>query len=289
MDSYFLRAMHIGSQYVIPISLERHADHVRARQCLVDAGEFERRYELVLGNFLAFEDFCAHWALRGEIEMDHSYERWATVIMDANRHILNLLSSARTYIDQVVRDFELFGTKREFKIRAKMLMKEAYDTSKDYRIVDQLRNRVQHQALPVDGMSSSIGPTADKSETMMFYCEKARIAADQGKFKQRVLDECDDKIDLRALMRGCMTEMSRIHIALRELVNKECERSRGIITSAIAEYAAEQEDKSSSTSVIGLASVVMRDDKIVESVPLLLNWDDTRVKLASKNRFTLKF
>lgn len=209
--------------------------------------------------------------------------------MDANRHILNLLSSARTYIDQVVRDFELFGSKREFKIRAKMLMKEAYDTSKDYRIVDQLRNRVQHQALPVDGMSSSIGPTADKSETMMFYCEKARIAADQGKFKQRVLDECDDKIDLRALMRGCMTEMSRIHIALRELVNKECERSRGIITSAIAEYAAEQEDKSSSTSVIGLASVVMRDDKIVESVPLLLNWDDTRVKLASKNRFTLKF
>lgn len=72
MGSYFLRAMHIGPQYVIPISSERHAEHVRARQCLVDAGEFERRYELVLGNFLSFEDFCAHWALRGEIEMDHS-------------------------------------------------------------------------------------------------------------------------------------------------------------------------------------------------------------------------
>jgi hypothetical protein len=33
----------------------------------------------------------------------------------------------------------------------------------------------------------------------------------------------------------------------------------------------------------------MRDEKIAEFVPLLLNWDDTRVKLAQKNRFTVKF
>lgn len=289
MDSHYLRALHFGPQSVIPISLERHADHVRARQCLVDAGEFERRYELVLGNFLAFEDFCAHWMLRGEIEMDHSYDRWATVIMDANRHILNLLSSGRTYLDQVVRDFKLFGSEGEFMTRAEELMKEAYDVSKEYRLVAQLRNRVQHRALPVDGMDSSIGPPADKTQPMMFYCYKAKIAADRGRFKQRVLDECDDKIDLRAAMRGCMTQMSGIHIALRKLVNKECERSRGIITSAIAEYSAEQEKKSSSTPGIGLASVVMREGKIAESVPLLLNWDDTRVKLAEKNRFAIKF
>ncbi len=288
MDSYFLRALHIGPQYVIPISAERHAEHVRARQCLVDAGEFERRYELLLGNFLAFEDFCAHWTLRGNIEMDHGYDRSAMLILEANRHVLNLLSSGKTYLDQVVRDFKLFGGTGEFETRARMLMKEAYDSSKDYRIMGQLRDRAQHRALPVDSISSSVGRTADKSEAMVFYCDKANIVADQGKFKQRVLDECDDKIDLRALMRGCMTQMCGIHVALRELVNKECERSRCIIKSAIAEYAAKQEDKSSPPG-LAVASVVMRDEEIADSALLLLDWDDTRLKLAGKNRFKIKF
>jgi len=138
-------------------------------------------------------------------------------------------------------------------------------------------------------MESNIRPPADKSQTMMFYCDKAKIAADRGKFKKRVLDESDDKIDLRAVLRGYMTQMSGIHIALRTLVNAECERSRGIVTSAIAEYSAEQEGKLTSTPGIGLASVVMRDEKIAESVPLLLNWDDTRVRLAQKNRFAIRF
>lgn len=289
MDSYYLRALHIGPQNIIPISLERHTDHVRARHCLIDAGDFERRYELLLGNFLAFEDFCAYWLLRGDIEMDHSYDRWATVILEANRHILNILSSGRTYLDQVVRGFKHFGSEGEFGLRAEELMKTAYDGSKDYRLVNELRNQAQHRALPVDGMESSIRPPADKSQTMMFYCDKAKIAADRGKFKKRVLDESEDKIDLRAVLRSYMTQMSGIHIALRTLVNAECERSRGIVTSAIAEYSAEQKDKLTSTPGLGLASVIMRDGKIAESVPLLLNWDDTRVKLAEKNRFAVRF
>jgi len=184
MDSYFLRAMHIGPQNVIPISLERHTDHVRARQCLIDAGDFERRYELLLGNFLAFEDFCAYWQLRSNVETDHSYERWAGVILEAGRHILNVLASGRTYVDQVVRDFKLFGSEGEFNGRARELMSTAYDLSKDYRLVNELRNRAQHRALPVDGMESNNRPSAAEAQTMMFYCDKAKISTDRGGFKK---------------------------------------------------------------------------------------------------------
>lgn len=56
---YFLRAAHIGPQTIVEISKARYELLGKARRTLVDAGAFEERYELLLGNFTAFEMFCA--------------------------------------------------------------------------------------------------------------------------------------------------------------------------------------------------------------------------------------
>jgi hypothetical protein len=101
MDSYQLRGAHIGPQNVIEITADRHASYVKARHCLIDAGNFERRYELMMGNFLAFEEFCAVSHLRDEMRMDWGYESGDALIMEANRHIINVFTSGKTYVDQV--------------------------------------------------------------------------------------------------------------------------------------------------------------------------------------------
>lgn len=54
-------------------------------------------------------------------------------------------------------------------------------------------------------------------------------------------------------------------------------------------YAAAQKDpKPLPNGGVGIESVYMRDGTIVESVPLLLKWDDTRKRLAEKNRYPIK-
>lgn len=289
MTEYRLRGMHIGPQIEVPISAERHAEHVRARQCLVDAGDFERRYELLKGNFLAFEDFCTQWDLRSSVNSDYGYELWAGVILEADRHIMNLLSTGRTYVDQVIRDFKIFGGEGHFAAKATELLKAAHGRSFDYRFIYELRNWVQHRALPVDGIDPAIRPKREHNQMALFYTSKQRIIEDRGTFKPSVLEEAPDKVDLRAVLRGYMAEMSGIHIALRAIVNAECAHSREVIERAKSDYVdAQEDDDTSGNRAIGLASVAINDDDIIDAIPLLLDWDDARVKLAAKNRFPIK-
>jgi hypothetical protein len=75
------------------------------------------RYELMIANFLAFEEFCAVAHLRNKVRMDWGYESGDAVIMEANRHIINVFTSGKAYTDQVVRDFDLLAVKAHSPIR----------------------------------------------------------------------------------------------------------------------------------------------------------------------------
>ncbi|MGY5940658.1 hypothetical protein [Stenotrophomonas forensis] len=283
MDTYQLRGAHIGPQTILEISSDRHIALVKARHCLIDAGSFERRYELLMGNFLAFEEFCAVSNLRSELRRDWSYESGDALLMEANRHIVNLFTSGKTYVDQVARDFKSFGEEGEFARHAKNLASLAYDNSLAYRITCQLRDRSQHRALPVDGQEGGRGEHG-------LYAAKEKIAADRGKFKKSILDETPDRIYLRKILREYMQQVNGIHLALRLLVNAHVESSRLVIEAAIAEYGEAQQGRNhTSTTGIGLESCRYHGQSLVEAVPLLLNWDDLRLALVRKNGFKIRF
>lgn len=286
MDSYSIRGLYYGPQHIIETDADQHAAHVRARHCLIDAGSFERRFELLRGNFKAWEEFCAVTQLGFELDNAVGYEDGDELIMEANRHILNVFSSGKTYVDQVGRDFDFLG-EDAFAAHVKKLLNDAHARSLDYRLVYNLRNRAQHRALPVDGFDA--GTKTEDKESVAFYCSKAAIAADPGKFKKTVLEEAPDKIDMRSILRGYMSEVSGVHIALRAKVRPVVDHSRTLFTESIKAYTAAQADpKRVSKTGIGLFSVHMRGDTIVEQIPLLLDWDNKRMKLAEKNRYPIK-
>lgn len=286
VDIFQIQTGRYGGQRVVEITADEHADHRMARHCLIDAGNFERRFELLLGNFLAWEEFCAVSQLRFELIKDIGYEQGDILIMEANRHIINVFTSGKTYIDQVKQDFKFLGEDGAFSKHAVALTKAAYDRSLFYRLTYELRNRSQHRALVVDGMNA--GSPKDGKETIAFHCFKAKIAED-GKFKKSVLEEAPEKIDLHAMLRGYMTEVSGIHIALRAKVRQEVDRSRALFAASIKRYAAAQQDpKDVSKDGVGVEAIHIRDDTVVEAVPLILKWDNTRKKLAEKNRYPIK-
>ncbi|TBV69759.1 hypothetical protein [Pseudoxanthomonas winnipegensis] len=287
MDTYQIRAGWLGPQHAIDISAEDYAAHVRARHCLIDAGSFERRYELLLGNFMAWEEFCAVSQLRFEIDHAIGYEEGDRLIMDANRHALNVFSSGKTYVDQVGRDFDILGPDLGFSAHAKRLIGDAHDRSLEYRLTYQLRNHTQHRALPIDGCDA--GTKSGDKESISFYCSKAKIVEDIGNFKKSVLDEAPDKIDLRKILRGYITQLSGVHIALRAKVRPDVDSSRALFVQSIKTHASAQSDpKKLPKGGVGIEAVHLRDGTQVEAVPLLLKWDDTRKRLAEKNRYPIK-
>lgn len=280
---YFLRGAHIGPQTIIEISDARYELLANARRTLVDAGAFEQRYELLLGNFTAFEMFCAEVSLRGTFEFEFRYGKWAEVLSAANRHAINFLTTARLFADHVVRDFKHLALPEPFADAAKRLLSEAYDATLGYQFVCELRNHVQHRAVAVHGIKGR-SKGASWSEASMIYCQKKLILEDRGAFKMRVLDQLEDHIDVLAMFRDYMVSVSRVQLALRELIRQACADSREAIEVAMKDYAsAQEEDETVRGRVIGLTAVKGGVGNFSEPVPLILEWDDARVAWGDKN------
>lgn len=285
MHSYQLRTAYVARQKLVEISAERHAELVRARKCLIDAGNFERRYALLVGNFLAIEEFTAVVYLREEVVFDIGYEGGDAVLLEANRHVINFFTSAKSYVDQVNSDFKLIGGEGWFHKRAEKELNEAFDRSIHYRISDQLRGRAQHRAMPVEGYDA--GPDPKGMAGVWFYATKKTLAAD-GKFKKKTLEEAPDKIYFRKTLRGYMHEISAVHIALRKLIWGDVGACRAAIEAAIEGYRLAQGERGVvSPTGIGVESAHYENERLVDAIPLLLNWDDNRLKLAERHGSTI--
>src|SRR3546814_605383 len=132
---YYLRRHAIGPQVMVEIDQARYERLVASRRTLMDALSFEQRYELLLGNFTAFEMFCAELSVRSNFEFDFRYETWAIVLVDANRHALNFLATARQYADQLVRGFKHLDRSEPFSETADRLLSNAYAEAVEYQFV----------------------------------------------------------------------------------------------------------------------------------------------------------
>ncbi|CAD0336486.1 hypothetical protein [Xanthomonas hortorum] len=142
---YFLRRASIDPQFLIEIEETRYTLLANARKTLIDAGTFEQHYELLLGNFKAYEIFCAQVSLQSSIEIAFGYDTWGEILSEANRNVINFLTTTKMYADQVGRNFKHVELGESFSKQAARLLSEAYDISLAYRFLYELRNHVQHR------------------------------------------------------------------------------------------------------------------------------------------------
>lgn len=90
---YWLYRRAIGPQIPIEISEARYKELASARLTLTDAASFEQKYDLLLGNYMAFESWAATYSIGAVVTFDHSYDAAIKTFGEANRHVMNLLSS----------------------------------------------------------------------------------------------------------------------------------------------------------------------------------------------------
>lgn len=279
-ERFWLRRQSIGPQTPLEISKERYEEITAARLTLIDAKNFEERYEMVIGNFLEFERFIADFSLRTHIEADFSYRKASTIFLESNRLVMNLLTTFKSYVDQTPQDFKHLPTAFEKKFQE--TASSIYDKSFAYRFASALRNHTQHYSPPVHAARTG-GTRVDWIDKGLFFCKKQELA-ENPKFKKPVLDEINDEVDLKTIFRELMEHLSRMHIKLREFLHESVQTARSRIEEAMKSFVDAQ---GKSCTAIGLAAVKEFDGKFSSISPILLDWDETRIELIDKNRNVL--
>jgi hypothetical protein len=200
-----------------------------------------------------------------------------------NVAFVNILTAARLYVDQIASKTQACDPSRPGLAEyIKKLLGTEYDESKSYRFMEALRNHVQHAGLPVASvLYGSRRNKEDAYERLEYHMEvmasKESLLENAG-FKERALEGFPDKIDLIAATREYVEALSRVQASARSSTASSVSNARQEISATVEQYAAAYGKKP-----VGLAAIQEDNGSWIETVPLLLDWDDIRQNLEKRN------
>jgi hypothetical protein len=283
MTEYNLRTNVLGNVPEISIDEKSYQALRHARNVLINGFAIEEKYEILISNYLEFEkrilSATAECMVRAPVEYSDFFE----VRLDLNIRLVNLLTSARLYVDRLGRDVRgCLPERGDIETTVKSLLSAECDAHLEYRFMEALRNHVQHYGLPIHWASSGARWTSLEPDGLMEYsiniaAERKRLTED-GKFKRKILEELPDRNDLKAALRRYMECLGNIHAGVRKLIGQSLEQARKTIEEAHLQYS-----RLYSGSLVGLSAFMWDAVKCLETVPLLLEWDDIRIRLKKRN------
>ncbi|MDI1314885.1 hypothetical protein [Prosthecobacter sp.] len=202
--------------------------------------------------------------------------------------IVAYLSCARYFIDSTDKTISSILSKEDV-LKFKAFRSEIYDSVKEYRFIEALRNYSQHREVPIDSIHFHSGyenkndrSKSDIVNVLSIGTHKASLAADP-KFKKMALDGMPEIINLVQAIRCHMEGLWGIHDYLNKCTDSIAQSSRFVIESAISRF--EKEIKADSLGLYAFAQ--LSEVEVKDKVPMLLDWDDAR-KLAIQSMCPLK-
>lgn len=227
------------------LTSERYAEIRKAKKTCLFALELEEKFALLIDNFAEFEyellqlaEGYLLWGFRGE----HAESMQARLCLD--RRLANLLTACRLYLDQTDRGISaIFGSSSDQLAEVKRFKSDLYDNHWGYRLMEALRNHVQHSGLIVHIISypqfRSKGNGPDYSEFTICPETQVSTLAENSNFKKSILEELDlrgETIDLRGPVREYLSCFVELHDKLREVIQLRVAEARSFYEQAIHEF-----------------------------------------------------
>ena len=158
-----------------------------------------------------------------------------------SRLFSNYLSSVRLYLDHLmVHISKVYGKgSKEFK-DIKYQTNSHYDSSFSYRLLEALRNNMQHSGLPIS-FSNTLKCNDSGTETFSIVTPTLQIAELDKKFKKSVLVEIkaidlsdsNNRFDLKTHIRAYIGKMTEINQFVRDLMENDARKWKESISSVI--------------------------------------------------------
>ncbi|MDQ8035924.1 MAG: hypothetical protein REI12_00765 [Pedobacter sp.] len=222
-----LKKQFIGSTNEIPLSQQEFLDLIDAQSGIIHILSAEEKYDLLLRNFIYFEKSAYEVAINELTFRELSWSDFIDKMQYINLHLINLLSTCRTYVDHIPQHISyMFGTKspehEEFIAQTRI----EYDSTLGYRTLYALRNYVQHNGLPIHAMALGGKWNDERTECTHSVTPYLSIEAleKDGQFKPAILDELKalgDRVDVRMLVLQNMSSFGRLHEKVRSIIERK--------------------------------------------------------------------
>ena len=280
----------IGKRVEIDIDDVKFCELYEAKETLSAAFSLEEKYELLLMNFLELEKEVLGNSAEYSLFDQREYSDFFDIRLKINRRVVNFLTSCRLYVDHAKKHIRAcLPESVTLKDQINHLFNEEFDQHFEYRFCEKLRNHVQHQSLAVHTVTQGgMWINDQRVETTRVYSLKSELQ-NSDSFSKKYLSEMPEKVELISVFKKYVEILSNIHNKSRNLIKEPVQLARSTIEESITNYSTQNDG-----DVIGLSASHYKTDSNSEQdqlkrVPLLLEWDDVRIKLEKKNGPLLKF
>lgn len=263
------------------ISENQFYEYKMAKEILSLALSIEEIFEIIISNFIELEKDLHSRSIEFILRNNNLYNDSFEDRVILNRRLINILTSVRLYTDYI--STNKFHFLKNGPKNFKEFLEKEYDQNKYYRFMETLRNHVQHGGLAVHLIthnSKSIGEIGNSylEKSLDFYSSQSKLL-ENPKVKKKVLYEFEDKIDLKKSIRSYIESIGLVQSKIRDIIYASTTESRSVIEQAHLLYKQKFNESSGYISACAI-----QEKKIVESIPLLLDWDDVRLNLLNRNK-----
>jgi len=287
-DKYTLRPNILDRAPELEITKNKFEKIKTARKTLNAALAIEEKYEILYCNHIEYEQDLLSSALNSMSRFDFGYDKAFHTITTFNRRIINILTSARMYTDQMIGHLrDCLPTEDDLTIKSffKQQTSEQYDSNFEYSLMEALRNHVQHSGLCVSRIKSDNriyeddgGGSLWENRTLI-YCSK-KLLSQNPHFKSTVYNTMPDEVELTTAIRKYIGCISEIHNSVRNKIETSVETARFLLENTLNEYRSISDGQFKFTH----ANPISGDSSSpLEVIPVFLDWDDIRVELQHKN------
>lgn len=186
-EAYVLTILLSNNDFHLPISEHEYDAVNKSSINIKQALYIEEKFDLLLGNYLDLELALLEAAAKYMVRPFRDYKtKAAAKNVNINRRLFNLLASCRAYIDHVPQHLGRIvpmsiSENSSYKDIFVELTKNEYDHALGYRVMEALRNYMQHNDFPI-GVTQRMRPMNRGAEASIMYTH--RITLDVGMIKE---------------------------------------------------------------------------------------------------------
>jgi len=257
--TYCLRTWAIGSKPELPIDQARYLAlrmATRAQRLFLN---FEEKLDLLLANYSELEQELLSLALRNSIQRNLDWSQGSADRLLVNRRLANLLSTTRLYVDHASHELNVAASAQPLlgNVSPRAYFGREYDVSLGYRVMEALRNHVQHRSIPVASLTYESRVDEHSGGSLFLFSVSLNLDLEalrqDSDFKKEVLDQLErlpeTEVDLVLFVRQHVEGIARAHLAIREAIAPAVAEADKIVDAAIADWQA------SGQSLLSLAAV----------------------------------
>ena len=279
---YILSKHILNERKEIEITKAKYLELINSQSILTHARAIEETYDLIINNYLEFEIKLFEFSMDDIVHFNRDYFNFYKTRSALNSKLISLLTSVTLYRDTLKQHVKIcLPNQHDIKEKIDKLF-ETQRENIDFLFMEKLRNHIQHFGMPVHNVTHQINVTSLDEDRMIEYSIELeslsnRFFADK-EMRKAFENKIEEKVDLRKFTRIYVETIGDIQIQIRELIEENVNKNRKIIESAHKQYSADETE-----SFAGLRARKIENNKEVDSIPLLLEWDDVRIELITRN------